>query len=91
MTAAPPPTADLPRTADPQPTPGATELKLTVNGDVREVADALTVRGLIVLLELTAGPVAVEVNREVVPRAEHEHRGLRDGDVVEIVHLVGGG
>lgn len=58
---------------------------------MREVADALTVRGLVVLLELTAGPVAVEVNREVVPRAGHEHHVLREGDVVEIVHLVGGG
>jgi sulfur carrier protein len=49
------------------------------------------VRGLLEHLGLTEGPVAVEVNREVVPRAEHATHRLRDGDVLEIVHFVGGG
>jgi sulfur carrier protein len=40
---------------------------------------------------LTEGPVAVEKNREVVPRAEHPSVLLAPGDVVEIVHFVGGG
>jgi thiamine biosynthesis protein ThiS len=33
----------------------------------------------------------VEVNRSLVPRRERDARELRDGDVVEIVTLVGGG
>jgi sulfur carrier protein len=66
-------------------------VKLTINGEVREVPDALTVRGLLEHLELTAGPVAVEVNRAIVPRAEHAAHPLKDGDVLELVHLVGGG
>jgi sulfur carrier protein len=49
------------------------------------------VRGLIEHLGLTEGPVAVEKNREVVPRAEHACTRLDDGDVLEIVHFVGGG
>jgi sulfur carrier protein len=66
-------------------------MRLTVNGAVREVPDGLTVRDLVVHLGLDGGPVAVEKNLEVVPRAEHPNALLRDGDVVEIVHFVGGG
>lgn len=66
-------------------------MKLTVNGELREVPDGLTVRGLVEHLGLTEGPVAVEKNREVVPRAEHASAPLADGDVIEIVHFVGGG
>jgi thiamine biosynthesis protein ThiS len=35
--------------------------------------------------------VAVERNRHVVPRAEHEQTALQSNDVIEIVHFVGGG
>ena len=66
-------------------------MELTVNGDVKTYPEGLTVRGLVEALGLTEGPVAVERNREVVPRAEHPHAVLHDRDVVEIVHLVGGG
>jgi sulfur carrier protein len=66
-------------------------MQLTVNGDVQSVPDGLTIRGLIEHLGLTEGPVAVERNREVVPRSAHETTPLRDNDVIEIVHFVGGG
>jgi sulfur carrier protein len=64
---------------------------VTLNGEERGVPDGVTVRGLIEHLALSAGPVAVEINREVVPRAEHATRTVAPGDLVEIVHLVGGG
>jgi sulfur carrier protein len=65
---------------------------VTVNGDRLELPeDVATVRGLVEHLELTDGPVAVEKNGEVVPRAEHGATALADGDVLEIVHFVGGG
>lgn len=66
-------------------------MQLTVNGEARDVPDGLTVRGLVLHLGLTDGPVAVERNREVVLRANHETTPLAPGDVVEIVHFVGGG
>jgi len=66
-------------------------MQLTVNGEQKSVPDGLTVRGLVEHLGLTDGPVAVEKNRDVVPRAEHGTTSLSDGDVVEIVHFVGGG
>jgi sulfur carrier protein len=66
-------------------------MQLTVNGERQEVPDGLTVRGLIERLGLTDGPVAVERNRAVVPRAEHATQPRCPDDVVEIVHFVGGG
>lgn len=66
-------------------------MRLTVNGDPFEASSPLTVRALIEVLGLTDGPVAVECNRQIVPRAAHAGHQLRDGDVVEIVHFVGGG
>ncbi len=66
-------------------------MRLTVNGEPHEVPDRTTVRALIELLDLAGGPVAVERNGEVVPRAEHPATVLAEGDEVEIVHFVGGG
>lgn len=65
-------------------------MKLTINGENKQV-DAGTVRELLVSLALDKQAVAVEVNREVVPRKLHETTALKDGDTVELVTLVGGG
>ena len=66
-------------------------MQVLVNGESREVPGGITVRQLVELLELSEGPVAVERNGDVVPRAEHAATEVRDGDVLEIVHFVGGG
>jgi sulfur carrier protein len=66
-------------------------VQISVNGEEKVVSPELTVRGLIELLGLTDGPVAVERNREIVPRAEHQTTLLQERDTIEIVHLVGGG
>ena len=66
-------------------------MRLTVNGETQDFPEDLSVSGLVALLQLSEGPVAVERNREVVPRAEHATTTLQSGDVLEIVHLVGGG
>jgi sulfur carrier protein len=66
-------------------------VKIHVNGEAREIQDQTTVRGLIELLDLAGGPVAVERNGEIVPRADHASTSLSEGDVLEIVHFVGGG
>jgi sulfur carrier protein len=64
---------------------------VTVNGSEKDVPEGLSVRALLDHLGLTEGPVAVEINREIVPRAEHATRPVSKGDVLEIVHFVGGG
>jgi sulfur carrier protein len=66
-------------------------LQLTINGEVRELPGALTLTALLEHLGLTDGPVAIERNREVVPRAEHARVTVQAGDVLEIVQFVGGG
>lgn len=66
-------------------------MKIIVNGQGTEVPDGTTVRALIESLGLGRGACAAEVNKDLVPRREHETRQLRDGDSVEIVSLVGGG
>lgn len=65
-------------------------MNISINGAPTTLPDGLTVADLVKHLGLT-GPVAVERNREVVPRAEHQTTPLVDGDAVEIVHFVGGG
>lgn len=66
-------------------------MQLTINGEIQEVGDNLSVAELLQYLKLTDGPVAVERNRDIVPRAEHGQVKLQQGDTLEIVHLVGGG
>lgn len=66
-------------------------MEIVVNGESRQVADQISVRRLIEELGLTEGPVAVERNQAVVPRSEHATTQLANGDVIEIVHFVGGG
>jgi len=64
---------------------------VTINGASRDVPEGLTVRDLVSHLGLGEGPVAVEVNREIVPRVDHGNRRVTSGDTIEIVHFVGGG
>jgi thiamine biosynthesis protein ThiS len=63
---------------------------LSINGERREVS-VTTVAALLASLGLETARVAVERNRILVPRAEHPRAELKDGDVLEIVHFVGGG
>jgi thiamine biosynthesis protein ThiS len=73
-------------------TPIATSLRLTVNGDRRDVALGLTVGGLLRELQLDPRLVVVERNREILrDRAAHDTIALAEGDVLELVHFVGGG
>ena len=65
-------------------------MKLTVNGKMRDF-DGQSVRELVVAVGLGDQPVAVEVNKQVVPKRDHEQTTLHDGDVIELVTLVGGG
>lgn len=66
-------------------------IHLTVNGELIELQRPLTVTELLKQLDLAQGPVAVERNRSIVTRAQHSETTLVDGDVLEIVHFVGGG
>lgn len=66
-------------------------MTLTVNGEPRRVSDGLTLSQLVAELGLHKNPIAVELNRAVVPRDRHADTRLAEGDRLEIVTLVGGG
>jgi len=66
-------------------------MKIQINGDARDFPDSLSLAALLERLGMKADRVAVELNREIVPRAQWTQNAIRDGDRLEIVHFVGGG
>lgn len=66
-------------------------MRLTVNDQPTDLPEGATVAALLERLALPGTRVAIEVNRRLVRRADHAATALRDGDVVEVVTLVGGG
>jgi thiamine biosynthesis protein ThiS len=57
-------------------------MKITINGELREIPDGFSVAALLQHLEMTAERVAIERNLDILPQPD---------DRFEIVHLVGGG
>jgi thiamine biosynthesis protein ThiS len=68
-----------------------TIISLTLNGEPRRVAAGSSVAELVGELGLNPQKVAVERNMEIVPRSTLAQVILSDGDILEIVHFVGGG
>ena len=64
---------------------------MVINGETRTVVQGTTIAALIVELGLGDRRVAVERNREVVPRAQHASTEVLAGDRIELVTFVGGG
>lgn len=66
-------------------------MELQINGRPREFAGPLTLSSLLEQLNMKPDRVAVELNRNIVPREKWATTSLADGDSLEIVHFVGGG
>jgi thiazole synthase len=66
-------------------------IDITLNGEPNSLSRPLSIQELVEQIGLDPRKIAVEVNREVVPKARHAERRLQPGDAVEIVTLVGGG
>jgi thiamine biosynthesis protein ThiS len=66
-------------------------MKLTINGDDREFSSISTLASLLNQLGMKPDRVAVELNRDLIPRDRWAATELSDGDKLEIVHFVGGG
>jgi len=66
-------------------------MHLVINGTTRKIRSAATVEQLLGELELDPRAVVVELNREIIRRPAIAATPVSDGDVVEIVHFVGGG
>lgn len=66
-------------------------MNIQINGENRAFSTSVTVTELLAAEGLAERRVAVEVNGEIVPRSRHGEHALHDGDLVEIVHALGGG
>ena len=65
-------------------------MQIQINGEYREVSSK-TVIDLLEALGIDPKRVAVELNMEILPKAEYSEKSIADGDKIEIVHFVGGG
>ncbi|CAN5116396.1 sulfur carrier protein ThiS [soil metagenome] len=66
-------------------------MKLIVNGNTRELPAPQTVATLLVAEGQAGRRLAVEVNREIVPRSRHAEHPLHDCDQIELIQAIGGG
>jgi thiamine biosynthesis protein ThiS len=66
-------------------------MKVQINGEDRDFQGSLSLSALIEQLEMKADRVAVELNRDIVPRVKWAETQINDGDRLEIVQFVGGG
>ncbi|MCK5236857.1 MAG: sulfur carrier protein ThiS [Deltaproteobacteria bacterium] len=66
-------------------------MKIKFNGEDKTIADGLTISMLLDDLNIKKVGIAVEVNREIVPKTTHDKVLVNEGDVIEIVRMVGGG
>ena len=71
--------------------PQAARIRITVNGEERRLAPRTALAAFLAEQNVPARFVAVAVNNEVIRRGDHPRVVLEDGDVVEIVRMVGGG
>jgi|TARA_R100000541_G_scaffold340_16_gene2437 sulfur carrier protein len=69
----------------------AITMHIQLNGERFELPDGQSVADLLQRLELTGRRLAVELNREIVPRSQHAATTLVEGDQIEVVHAIGGG
>jgi thiamine biosynthesis protein ThiS len=67
------------------------EVRIRVNGTERSFPDGTSVRDLLAILEVSTPRVAVERNREILPKASYGSTPLEEGDELEVVEFVGGG
>jgi len=66
-------------------------MRITINGEEKNIQDGLTVAGLLLELKIKQQGTAVEIDREIIPRARHGERAIKDGEAIEIIRMVGGG
>ena len=66
-------------------------IQIELNGQPHQLAADANISDLLEQLGHAGRRVAVEVNRSIVPKSQHATHRLTDGDVVELVHALGGG
>ncbi|MDA9678223.1 sulfur carrier protein ThiS [Candidatus Pelagibacter sp.] len=67
------------------------KIKIRVNGKIKTIIDKLTLYELINDLKIPITKVAIELNKEIIDKKEKKKIKLKNNDIVEIVHFIGGG
>ncbi|MBL4601880.1 MAG: sulfur carrier protein ThiS [Emcibacteraceae bacterium] len=66
-------------------------INVTINGDTHRLDSDLNLNDLLRKLDIEEDKVAIEHNREIVPKSTFDNVMVGDGDNLEIVHFIGGG
>ena len=67
------------------------KIKIRVNGKIKTIIDKLTLYELINALKIPITKVAIELNKEIINKKEIKKIKLKNNDIIEIVHFIGGG
>ena len=66
-------------------------MHITLNGEEKSLKEGTSLNQLLEQLGIEGKRIAVEINREIIPKSEHAQYEIRDGDKIEVVHAIGGG
>lgn len=66
-------------------------MKVSINGKEADTEDGVTIEKLLVSLGIRPEGIAVELNKEIVPRAGHRLTLIKENDSIEIIRMAGGG
>ena len=66
-------------------------MMVVLNGEERSCREGWTLADLVAELGFAGRRIAVEINRDIIPRDEYASYHLQPGDEIEVVHFVGGG
>lgn len=64
---------------------------IRLNGETKEVSEGTTLGTLLDYFGIKKAGIAVDLNREIIPKRLHEETVLKEGDSIEVVRMVGGG
>ena len=67
------------------------KIKIKVNGKITTIIDKYTLAELIKHLKIPLGKVAIELNKEIIDKKRIKKIRLKNSDIIEIVHFIGGG
>lgn len=66
-------------------------MNITINGSTHNYPTDTSIVALLELLELQGQRIALEINKEIIPRSEYKNHTLTEGDTIEIIQAIGGG
>ena len=67
------------------------KIKIKINGKIKTIIDELTLYELINDLKIPITKVAIELNKEIINKKEIKKIKIKNNDIIEIVHFIGGG